>query len=138
MAAPTPPTIPSPVGSSVYNALVAVPVGMWTGNWTGAMAPIARTDLAAMQYRGFVQDNSWEFTLPFDSTDSAVAAGFVFGTVISELAFALGSGGKCDLLYNTTVEKVTRNMNADGTQPISVTVSGKGGSLTLNTPLPTS
>ena len=130
-------SIVSPVGGHVYNATVSVPVGRWTGNWQGRPAETTTTDGAGgTSYAVFVNDPQWEFTLPLDSSDAAVAAGFVNGMVLSNLALKLGNLSKCDLVQGTTVFGIRRELDASGQTPIAVTVTGGGGIITLNTNLP--
>lgn len=122
----------TPVGGHVKVGSITVPVGQWEGNWEGRLAETTHTDGAGFtSYRVFVIDPEWSFTMMYDSTDAALAAGLTIGTVVPLLKFLLGGGGSCDSLVNTTVGGVRRVLDAKGETPIGVTVHGKGGVLTL-------
>lgn len=122
----------TPVGGHVYNGAVAVPVNQWSGNWQGRLVEVTQTDGAGgTVYAAFVVDPDWSFTLFLDDADAAVAAGFVIGTKLALVKFKLGGLSTFDKVANTTVGGISRVLNANG-DPIGVTVSGKGGTLTLN------
>lgn len=122
----------TPVGGHVIvGTLVTLPIGSWEGNWEGRAAEVTHTDGGgATFYRVFVVDAEWSFTIMYDTTDAAVAAGLIPGA-IATLRFLLGGGGKCDTLVGTTVLGMRRVLDAKGETPIGVTVHGKGGALTL-------
>lgn len=125
-------TAVTPVGGSVVCGIVTVPVGQWEGNWEGRMAETTLTDNGGFtSYRVFVIDPEWSFTLFYDTTDAAVAAGFVIGSVVS-VKFVLGGVGLADALVGTTVGGIRRVLDAKGETPIGVTIHGKGGVLTLS------
>lgn len=123
----------TPVGGSLVVGVTTVPVGMWEGNWEGRAAEVTHTDGAgATSYRAFVIDAEWSFTMMYDTTDAAVAAGLTVGAIVT-IKFLLGGGGKCDLVTNTTVLGIRRILDAKGETPIGVTIHGKGGVVTVGT-----
>lgn len=121
----------TPVGGDIGIGVIGIPVGQWEGNWEGRMAEVTQTDGAgATSYRVFVIDPEWSFTLFYDTTDAAVAAGLIAGAVV-DLNFLLGGSGLADRLEGTTVGGVRRVLDSKGETPIGVTIHGKGGSLAL-------
>jgi hypothetical protein len=95
------------------------------------MAEVTQTDGAgATSYRVFVIDPNWSFTLMYDTTDAAIVAGFVQGAVVS-VKFLLGGGAFADQVVGTTVGAVRRVLDAKGENPIGVTITGRGGVLTM-------
>lgn len=132
-------TYTSPVAGSVYNGAsspVIIPVGQWELNPTGRAADVTQTDAGGgAAYRGFVQDPEWSFTLFLDDASFAIATTYAFGTQIASLAFKYGGGSKVSIVANTMSMGARIALNANG-DPISVTVSGKGGTVTHNANVP--
>jgi len=121
----------TPVGGHVGIGTVTIPVGQWEGNWEGRMAETTLTDSGGFtSYRVFVIDAEWSFTLFYDTTDAAIAAGFVQGSIVT-VKFLLGGSGLADIMTGTTVAGIRRVLDAKGETPIGVTIHGKGGVLTL-------
>jgi len=121
----------TPVGGSIKVGVVTIPDQQWEGNWTGPLADVTQTDGAGgSSFRGFVQVPEWSFTLFYDTTDAAVAAGLVFGAVVT-IEFLLGGSGLADIVTGTTVAGVRRVLDAKGETAIGVTITGKGGTVAL-------
>ncbi len=107
-------------------------VSMWTGNWANRLAEVTNSGFAGSQYAPTLPDPSWSISLPRDDTAYPEALGITPGAFLANVWFKLGADSKYDKVSATTVEAVQKECNSAG-DVVRITITGKGGSLTLNT-----
>lgn len=130
-------TFSSATGGHVYLGVVIVPVGRWTGNWRNIIPNVTQSDCGgATLYFPTNQDNAWSFRVARDDVNYPEILGLAQGTIIAALAFGLGDSGLCDLLENTTVESLDKENDVETGEVVRITISGRGGFLTANEPVP--
>lgn len=110
-------------------------VARWTGDWMNRLAEVTTSAYGGAQYTSALEDPSWSFEVPRDSTAFPEALNFKPGYFFSDIWFKLGADTVADRVSNTTVERVSKENNNAG-EVVRITVSGRGGKVLFNQALP--
>lgn len=118
-------------GGEVIVGAVTLHVAKWEGNFGARLVENTNSNTSgATSYDKVVDDASWTIEIPLDDTNLPdTDAGLTGGTKVT-IKFYLGAGAKFYQLTNTTVEEI-RPSNDNAQDIVRVTVTGKGGAITL-------
>ena len=124
--------IPGSQGGHIYNGATAIYVSQHTTNWMGRGTEVTVSNNGFAMFAPTIIEASWSAEFPLDDPNFPEVIGLVPNTVAANpFYFKHGNSTKADKLVDTYIESVQKVKSATG-DVVRVSVSGKGGTLTVN------